>query len=72
MTQGNCTISERCFREGPVLVVYQKPEALKLTLCMGPYKGEGRIQRDWKMSGIGVHGVKFTKNLLKITLINIF
>ena len=31
MTQGNNRISESSFSEGPVLVVYQKPEVLNLT-----------------------------------------
>lgn len=31
MTQGNCRISKRTFIEVAVLMMYQKPEALKLT-----------------------------------------
>lgn len=31
MTQGNSRIAERCFSEGPILMLYQKPETLNQT-----------------------------------------
>lgn len=34
----------------------------------GCYKDEGCMRRDWKMSEIGVHGVKFSKNQYRLCL----
>lgn len=34
-------------------------------LKWGGYKGGGQIQKDWGMSGIGVHDEKFAKTQLK-------